>query len=144
MAQLINRFKTRLEEQQEGQLSTPVRLCPDECTVIHVCCWGQCGGMCLLLCVLIGRVFWSPGLARLLLSSVAAAVAASFPKTLNEPMGGVCVSVGLCGCHTFLHDFSKISYYGADEHFSPTGTFLQPFQPNSWLLSGLSVFNFMM
>ncbi len=75
-----------MEQQEE-------RLGESRC-VIHVCRRGQCGGMFLVLCLLIGR-FPDPGVSTPAPLSVAA-VGVSFPKIQNEPRGYGSVSVCVC------------------------------------------------
>lgn len=80
-------------EQQEGQL----REAGSERVFVEVnVCWrGQCGGMFLVLCVLIGRLP-DPGVSTPAHLSVAA-VGVSFIKIQNEPRG-YSRSVWVCVC----------------------------------------------
>lgn len=87
-------------EQQEGQL---IEAGSERVFVeVNVCWRGQCGGMFLVLCVLIGRLP-DPGVSTPAHLSVAA-VGVSFIKIQNEPRGysgSVCVHVCVCeggGC----------------------------------------------
>lgn len=106
-------------EQQEGQL----REAGSERVFVEVnVCWrGQCGGMFLVLCVLIGRLP-DPGVSTPAHLSVAA-VGVSFIKIQNEPRGysgSVCVHVcvgvgGGVGVHRqMFQTFKAAKQFGCD------------------------------
>lgn len=73
-------------EQQEGQLrETGSRCVSSQVNVMRVCWRGQCAGMFLVLCILIGRLP-DPGVSTPAHISVVA-VGVSFIKFQNEPRG---------------------------------------------------------
>lgn len=99
-------------EQQEGQL---IEAGSERVFVeVNVCWRGQCGGMFLVLCVLIGRLP-DPGVSTPAHLSVAA-VGVSFIKIQNEPRGySGSVCVGGVGVHRqMFQTFKAAKQFGCD------------------------------
>lgn len=105
-------------ERQERRLrvAVGVRSIEARVLVIYVRRRGQCGGKCLLLCVLIGRLP-DPGVSPPAPLAGAAVGGSSSPKILkNQPRGCVCRCVLTCAHFTYpVRSVSKMDEVGVFE-----------------------------